>query len=157
MDLIHFTVIIMGAVRFGTSYLHMYITELKSQTMLIYDSHASSWICWKLHYLLLQLGTWGTSVFDFILKLNKALAFHTGKRTWFFSCCPVICLWTVNLFALIEITVGSARPVTVRSWHSGTQPEWILQSSKSACQEIGHKGNNCQLNQIAWSKLDKFC
>lgn len=58
---------------------------------------------------------------------------------------------------LIEITVGSARPVTVRSWHSGTQPEWILQSSKSACQEIGHKGNNCQLNQIAWSKLDKFC
>lgn len=100
------------------------------------------------------------TTFSFNLFWNEQRASFIQKKkrdTWFlaaalcFACELLICLlW-------IEIRGGSARAVTVRSWHPGTQPEWILQSSKSACQEMGHKGNNCQLNQIAWSKLDKFC
>lgn len=143
--------------RFGTSYLHMYITEL---------NHKRCWFMTHMHPLefaensITFCSSWGHEA-----PLSLTLFYNWTKRSlstqarglgflaaalWF-ACELLICL------LLIEITVGSARPVTVRSWHSGTQPEWILQSSKSACQEIGHKGNNCQLNQIAWSKLDKFC
>lgn len=59
-----------------------------------------------------------------------------------FDCEMLICL-------LLKITEGRARALTVQSCHPGMQPKWILQGFKSACQEMGHKGNNCQLNQIA--------
>lgn len=127
----------LGQLKFGILHVCMYITiyNYKSFRFMSCVHHlefnetsiASCQVCAQARSFHL-LYKWGNSFFFTHKRVLGVLA-----AALYFDCEVLI------HSLLIELTVGRARAVTVRSWHPGMEPDWTLQGSKSACQEMGPK------------------